>query len=212
MGFKMIEPITFIGTPSSRKWKCVCDCGKEFVARYDNLKSHTKSCGCWKRENGRRIGLLRKTHGHSSEGKRSQTYQTWSSMIDRCKREKHSHFQRYGGRGISVCDRWMNFVDFVSDMGERPHGMTLDRIDNNRGYYPENCRWATDSTQGNNRSNNRHIEFSGETLTLSQWGEKLGIKPNVLRMRIFNGWSIDRAFHTQIRKRDVKGKKVEVKK
>lgn len=152
MGFRMIEPVDFTGAPSLRNWKCICDCGKEFVARFNNLKLHTKSCGCLRRENFRRLGLLSKTHGHSSGGKRSPTYQTWSSMIDRCTRNKHSHFARYGGRGISVCDRWMKFENFFEDMGERPYGMTLDRIDNDDGYSIHNCRWSTDLTQANNRS------------------------------------------------------------
>lgn len=201
MGFRMIEPVDFTGAPSLRNWKCICDCGKEFVARFNNLKLHTKSCGCLRRENFRRLGLLSKTHGHSSGGKRSPTYQTWSSMIDRCTRNKHSHFARYGGRGISVCDRWMKFENFFEDMGERPYGMTLDRIDNDDGYSIHNCRWSTDLTQANNRSKNHLITFGGDTLTLSQWGKKLCVKPNSIRMRILSGWSNGKALFTPIRKR-----------
>jgi hypothetical protein len=121
-------------------WKCLCECGKYTEVMSQHLLSgHTKSCGCTKK------------HGHTSKGKFSRTYNSWYSMKARCLNSKNEAFTYYGGRGIMVCERWMVFENFLADMGERPEGLTLDRINNDGHYEPSNCRWATWKQQANNR-------------------------------------------------------------
>lgn len=125
------------------RWRCRCDCGNETVAINNELgNGHTQSCGCW----GRRVAT---SHGHSRPA--SPTYRTWSSMIQRTTNPNNPRYADYGGRGITVCDAWRKFEGFLADMGERPKGRTLDRIDNDRGYESGNCRWSTPKEQQNNR-------------------------------------------------------------
>ena len=112
-------------------------------------------------------------------------------MVQRCTNPNDEAYHNYGARGISVCDRWLDFANFLEDMGESPPRLTIDRIDNNRGYEPGNCRWATYKEQMNNVRYNRIIEFDGKTLTLQQWSEESGINIGTLRNRLFvNNWPI----------------------
>ena len=126
-------------------WRCRCDCGTPIVASRHVLRSgHTISCGC------------RKTiHGHARRTETSRTYRTWSAMLSRCNNPTHKAYPDYGGRGIGVCKRWLKFETFLSDMGEKPAGLTLERVNNNRGYSPANCKWATQWEQAQNRRNPR---------------------------------------------------------
>lgn len=115
-------------------------------------------------------------------------------MISRCHNPKATGYENWGGRGIHVCERWReDFYNFLEDMGSRPVGMTLDRIDNNAGYYKENCRWVTQKEQCNNTSKNIWLEHNGTKKTITQWAESMGMKVNTLQYRLYRGWSIERA-------------------
>lgn len=134
-------------------------------------------------------------HGHKTLKGASPTYQVWVGMKARCADKGNID---YGGRGISVCDRWKLFDLFLEDMGERPEGRTLDRIDLNKDYEKGNCRWATLKEQGRNKSNNVIIEINGVRKCLAQWAEDCGIKYHALHRRIRHGWSIERALFDPI--------------
>ena len=164
-------------------WACECDCGNTTEATTNKLTSgHTKSCGCYKFEFG-------VTHGRSD----CPTYRSWKGMMARCYNEGHMHFPSYGGRGIAVCDRWHDFDCFVADMGDRPEGCSLDRINNDMGYSPENCQWSTAKEQANNRRNNTLLEVNGVEKTVSQWAEDLGTSASTIAGRINMGWSVEDA-------------------
>lgn len=131
----------------------------------------------------------KRRHGMSD----TPSYSSWSSMIGRCTNPKCVAFPDYGGRGIEVCDRWMDFESFLEDMGERPAGLTLDRINNNGNYEPGNCRWATRKQQHNNRRANRLLSLNGETMTVAEWSEKLEIPLPGLHARLHRKWPVERA-------------------
>ncbi|TDR34683.1 hypothetical protein [Aquamicrobium defluvii] len=130
---------------NKRCWVCLCDCGNEKVIIGKNLRNgQVKGCGCLA---GRPASFGSFHHGLS----RSPTHTSWRGMIDRCTNPKHGYYEYYGARGITVCDRWRNYENFLADMGERPDGTTLDRVDNDGNYEPGNCRWATWDEQGANK-------------------------------------------------------------
>jgi hypothetical protein len=130
-----------------------------------------------------------RTHGHASKGNESPTYQSWLAMKDRCRRPSCNGYARYGGRGVAVCDRWRaSFEAFLEDMGDRPAGMTLDRISSNGNYEPGNCRWVTPREQARNRRTSREVTANGVTLSLAEWSRKTGIHYMTLRARLDAGW------------------------
>jgi hypothetical protein len=171
-------------------WRVRCDCGAEKVLG-SNVLIHgkSKSCGCLK------IEVVTK-HGHARDSHTTPTYQAWEGMIQRCTNPRAKKFADYGGRGITVCERWRDFTNFLADMGERPDGMELDRIDNDGPYSPENCRYATRAQQTRNKRNNRLVTFNGETLCLMDWSARTGISFPNLRYRIESGWSAEKALTT----------------
>jgi hypothetical protein len=168
-------------------WLCECDCGATCAAGGRDLrKGRTKSCGCY--EADRKV-----THGLS----KAPIYRVWIGMRQRCENPKTIGYKNYGGRGIKVCKRWHTFENFVADMGHRPKGYTLDRINNDKGYSPENCRWATRRQQHYNYRGNQVVEFNGQRHPLKEWARILGVDYDMLRHRIVRaGWPVDLAFNT----------------
>jgi hypothetical protein len=126
-----------------------------------------------------------------------KTYNTWACMKDRCFNVNSAAYKDYGGRGISVCKEWVDsFANFLKDMREKPDGKSIDRIDNDGNYCPENCRWATQSEQNNNQGRCNYLTLDGETLTITQWANRLGISAPGLRWRLRSGWDICSALTT----------------
>ena len=171
-------------------WWCKCDCGKELLVDGVNLRSGTtKSCGCYNDE--RRIEV-HTTHGLS----KTPIERTYRSMLIRCYKEEDKSFKDYGGRGIYVCDGWRGkdgLKNFAEDMGERPEGTQIDRIDNNGPYSPENCRWATNKENCRNKRSTKFITFNGKTQSLPDWAEELNIHYKALWSRV-DRWGVERAF------------------
>lgn len=172
-----------------RYLNCVCDCGNETTVSYSNLVGgQVKSCGCLKKEIASAAATNR-NYIHGEEG--THLYRVWSGMKTRCSNPKHVFFNRYGGRGISVCDEWLTFKGFsewAHANGFR-EGLSLDRIDNDKGYSPENCRWVPKEMQQRNRTTNHYVTIDGVTLPLISWAEKNGISYNTVLSRIRYGWS-----------------------
>lgn len=175
-------------------WLCKCTCGNVKTVRSTDLVSgNIVSCGCLQKEllkNG-----LSKKHGMS----KTPTYETWFCMKNRCNNPKDARYKDYGGRGIKVCKKWYKFENFYEDMGVRPKNKTIDRINNNRGYEPSNCKWSTRAEQSNNMRSNRYICYKENIKTMSEWSRCLGIKLTTLRQRIKSGWSVEKMFNKKVR-------------
>lgn len=194
--------LTVIKRAESQKsrtmWICECECGNETIVSSGNLKSKAvKSCGC----------LLRKPHNISHNESHTPLYRKWISMIYRCENPNHIAYKDYGQRGITVCDEWHDYLIFkrwVEDT--KPNGeFTIDRIDNSKGYCPENCRWANKKEQANNRRSNVQIEYQGEIHNLTEWSEILGFNYKTVHNRMYKlGWDFEKAISTaiDIRKRN----------
>lgn len=175
-------------------WKCQCDCGNEVIKRSYYLRRAVKpSCGCWKKEMASRL--------HTKHGKRNtRLYEIWKAMKQRCSNPNHAKYEYYGGKGVEVCSEWQNdfqaFYDWAMANGYADN-LTIDRIDNDKGYSPNNCRWETVKNQHNHTSANRYITYNGEIHTLAEWGEIVKIKPSTIYDRLSCGWSVERALTTR---------------
>lgn len=166
------------------RWLCRCSCGRETITTTGRLRRGTcRSCGCLHSEAAKAQGHASMKHGATG----SRLHRIWTNMKTRCRNKKNSNYPRWGGRGIAVCDEWLNdfsaFQAWALANGYR-EGLTLDRIDNNGGYSPENCRWTTAAMQANNRRSSRRISCWGETHTLGEWSRKLGISACTLFYRL----------------------------
>lgn len=153
----------------------------------------TKSCGCLRVDNMRKVSTKHGLCTYSG-------YKSWSGMLDRCLNPKHISYKDCGGRGITVCDRWLDVENFIADMGERPPGLSLERLDGNRGYSKDNCIWADRKTQARNKRTNRLLTFNGKTAALAEHCEDAGFKYDTVSHRLNGlGWSLEKALTTPIR-------------
>lgn len=182
---------------------CECGCGRQTtVSKYTNHRR-----GFVKGKPNRFLpGHRASHHHHARHGARSKTYESWLAMWQRCTVKTASGYARYGGRGITICDRWQKFKNFLEDMGERPPDLTLDRLKNDLGYSKENCAWRDYMAQANNRRNNRLLTALGKTQTCAQWCREIPISRGVLDYRLRRGWAPEdaltkpRYFHGAARK------------
>lgn len=181
--------IDAVSTPV--KWVCKCDCGEFKSIREDHLvRGETISCGCQHYNFG---------HGKS----KTRLNRIWVAMRQRCNNPNANKYARYGGRGIKVCKEWDdNFLSFYewSISHGYTDGLSIDRIDNDKGYSPDNCRWATVEQQSNNKSTTRRMVLCGESMSVTQAARKLGLEPNRVNTRLLRGWSIERAFEGKVDK------------
>jgi hypothetical protein len=168
-------------------WVCKCDCGTERVVSGGLLtrgeNGGSTSCGCLRHDSTTIHGMTK-----------TRTFKSWESMLQRCTNPNAPDYHRYGAKGITVCSRWTAFVEFFADMGERPEGKTLDRKDNKKGYFPENCKWSTPSEQQRNKSNSHFLTYEGTTKSLVTWAEEKGIPYDLLLRRFKRNVSIEELF------------------
>jgi len=178
-------------------WLVRCDCGVERVVSAANLRRGcTQSCGCLNRDRTAEAIRKRCTRHGQAKLKRTGTYSTWNSMKNRCDNPRAQDYYLYGARGISVCDRWRDFKNFYADMGEKPAGLTIERIDINGDYEPSNVRWATRAEQTRNTRSNRNLTVNNLTLCVTDWAIKVGVRRNLIYQRLNAGWEIERAIFT----------------
>lgn len=181
------------GVSTSRliRWLCQCNCGTEKIIDGGTLRrGHALSCGCYRNECSRERAKNQGSHKQSH----TRAYKSWATMIQRCTNTKNPKYPRYGGRGIRVCQKWLQFAGFFEDMGPCPDGCTIDRKNNDGNYEPGNCRWATQKEQARNKHNNRLVAIHGQNRPVAEWCEILGLSHVMVRMRLHRGWPIERAF------------------
>lgn len=185
--FGLLTVVSFSHTSNMKSvWNCLCECGNSKLVVSGHLRTGgIKSCGCLR---SKKIHKGKQCHGMTD----TREHRIWRSMIERCRPSNTRSSRRYADRGISVCERWMDFKNFYKDMGDS-NGLSLDRIDNDKGYTPENCRWATWEQQGNNRSNNVFVEHNGVKRSASQWARILNIGTSAMFYRLKH-WPIEKIF------------------
>lgn len=189
VGRLTVRELVVEGNANQRRWLCDCDCGGTKITSEDNLKrGHCKSCGCLYAKIGgkSKYGTL---HGES----KTRLYKIWSRMVWRCERPSYKNYADYGGRGIDVCAEWHNFEVFKDWAYKNGYDetLTIDRINNSKGYSPDNCRWATPKQQANNRRSNRKIYYNGEERNISEWADYFGLDRNGFNSAIQRGLDID---------------------
>lgn len=182
----VIEPVGK-NNYKSLMWKCICDCGNERIVDGSGLRAgRNKSCGCA----SPKFPINVKTHGYVG----TRVYRIWCGMNSRCSESAQGKSRKlYYEKGITVCERWKEFKNFLEDMGEPDLGMSIDRIDGTKGYYKENCRWADSKTQANNTAANHILTIDGVSKTISEWSDVTGAKPNTIVCRVRRGWELKKA-------------------
>lgn len=175
---------------------CQCDCGNTYEAAFYPLThGQIKSCGCGRAKAGFRDGRSKRN---------PNLYTLWAQMLSRCENPDNKWYYRYGGRGIKVCEEWhdyLKFEEWVESNGGKPKGMSLDRIDNNSDYCPENCKWSTQKEQTRNTNRNVNITYNGKTQCLSDWANELGVTFSTLEHRYHRGWDVERMLTTPMQKK-----------
>jgi hypothetical protein len=197
--FGLLTCISMYRTESITFLVCECECGKVKTYRGANvINGQSKSCGCWRQKFPQKKPWISKRNKLRSTHNMSQTrsYNIWRGMKQRCLNDKCKDFANYGGREITICESWLKFENFLSDMGEAPKKMQLDRIDNDGKYCKENCRWTSTSVQGNNKRTNVFIEYGGERKTIADWSRAVGLERKTLEYRIRIGWDHKKALTT----------------
>lgn len=195
--FGRLVAIEYLGLSN---WRCKCGCGAETVQEYYALhKGNVVSCGCYHKE----VCSGKPAHNRTHNMRNSPEFNIWSMMKNRCTNSNCNRHQFYKDKGVVVCDRWLGkdgFIHFIEDMGLRPGpNYSIDRIDNDGIYSPENCRWATKKEQANNQSRNLILEYNGKSTTLALWCDELGLNYKRTWKRLKDGWSIERAFTEPVR-------------
>lgn len=172
-------------------WFCACDCGGSILVDSGNLRTGntTRCAACTTKAKG----LSKTTHGHTRGRKPTRAYTTWQSMWSRCTDPNNKRYADWGGRGITVHPKWRSFEAFLADMGEPAEDKQLDRKDNDAGYSPDNCVWATRKEQGRNKRNNIVLTYQGRTQTMITWCEELGLVYDTVKARVRKGWPPERA-------------------
>lgn len=193
-----LRVVSYAGTNGHNAlWNCVCDCGTECIKLGVMLRSgKTQSCGCLHKET-----LSRRNKKYNIDYPR-RLYNSWHAMIERCEQENYKYYFNYGGRGISVCVEWHDFERFAmwAINNGYDNSKTLDRIDNDGNYCPENCKWSTKQEQENNKRSNRSVEINGITKNLCKWCEIYGISHITVHSRLRYGWNIVDAITTPVAK------------
>ena len=191
--FGRLVALKFTGDDKNRHrlWECRCDCGRTVNIDINSLRSgKSKSCGCSRKG-------INKTHGKSG----TRLYGIWADMLQRTYNPDERCYANYGGRGITVCDEWMEFEAFYQWAIQNGYSeeLTIDRIDNDKGYFPENCRWVTRKVQGNNKRSNRRLEYQGQTKTLEDWAILFGMKLGTVANRLNLGLSVEKALEIPVK-------------
>ena len=182
------------GFQSYRKAVVLCFCGRKFITRISGLKNgRITSCGCKRKD-----GLIKRITRHNMSN--TPEYMAWEGMKARCLNSNNIFYSNYGGRGIKVCERWMNFKEFFKDMGYKPNkSYSIERIDVNGNYEPSNCKWATRSEQDRNKRNTVFIEYNGQKWILMDLAKKFNMHQQTLKQRIISGMTVEEALNTPIK-------------
>lgn len=187
-----------VGIRQAPRWMCHCDCGNDkAVGAAELVSGKTRSCSCLRRK---MTGERHMTHGDNRVGRRTPLYKIWAGMLRRCYNKNEERYPRYGGRGIIVCERWHDYVNFKADMqaGYQP-GLSIERKDNSGNYEPSNCVWATRKEQCRNRTTSHFLEFDGHRKTIAEWAEILKLKPERIAARVAAGWPTPRVLTAPLR-------------
>ena len=190
---KVFGKLTVLSREPGRRVHCKCECGKLRTVDVGNLRmGRTTSCN-YHREH------VNFVHGHNARQGPTPEYRTWQNMLKRCYKPTAKRYERYGGRGITVCERWKTFENFLADMGIKPSPeYSLDRINNDGNYELSNCRWASRQQQSRNKSTSRMLEFNSKTMCVADWADEVGIKRSIINDRLRRGWSVEQALTTPV--------------